>query len=380
MASARYDIACVFWGESFSRFFLDYCVASLLAPNNAPALSETASLRLLIVTTEADWRTLEKAPHIREISQYAEIAPQFLSEHTNGDKYARMSEGHRICLALSEKDQARACVLCPDALLSDGALMEIHRSLEKGAVMVLAPAMRFDESGAIEQIERFREPAQESGTGPLVAAPRQLVGAVIDSLHHETLSHIWGTPAFSAFPVHWIYRLKHARGLLVHTYSWAPLAIDFKRLLNHDMTTLNEWTMDGDYVFKNCPNEDFLDVIEDSDRLFYVSLSAATERERVTAKNWMPRTAFRSSFFSAAMDPLKRSLFQRPILIHAEPLVVSELEAGNTTFEEVLSLTERPPRAIELLFFKYFGFGYSSVFSHLKDWITANILSLGKQP
>jgi hypothetical protein len=367
--TAQYDIVVVFWGEAFSARFFRFCLASLLAPGNIPALSEASIVRLVPVTRAADWQEVSDHPLVREVAEWVEVEPIFFSPEETRDKYAAMSLGHAIALERAYSCRRRCIPVCPDALLSDGALMEIHRALEEGAVMVLAPALRFSEDGN----ERLSGALERAGGGRLALAPRALVSAVIEAPHHETRAHFWGAKNFSAFPVHCLWRLPRARGLLVHTYSWAVIGINLPVLPAHDLSTLDHWTMDGDYVYRNCSDPDALDIVDDSDRLFYVSLTCEAERSLQKGRNPMPYLSLRVSHFSTLMDPLKRMLFRRRVVIHGEPTDTRELDVIGAEASRVLSRVNHPPTKLEHLLWRFFARGMTGFRTHWSDWITSRL-------
>ena len=45
----------VFWGAVYRGYFTDLLLASLLSPNNIPALNRDRHNKFLIVTTRPDW-------------------------------------------------------------------------------------------------------------------------------------------------------------------------------------------------------------------------------------------------------------------------------------------------------------------------------------
>jgi hypothetical protein len=54
----RVRLAVTFWGEEYRRYFLDFCLASLLAPGNIPAITDKTAAWLLIATNDRDWSAL----------------------------------------------------------------------------------------------------------------------------------------------------------------------------------------------------------------------------------------------------------------------------------------------------------------------------------
>src|SRR3954452_12718724 len=51
----------VVWGEAFVNFFLEFCLPTLLAPNNIPAIRHRAGSRFVLHTHESDLPVIERS-------------------------------------------------------------------------------------------------------------------------------------------------------------------------------------------------------------------------------------------------------------------------------------------------------------------------------
>ena len=98
-------LGVVFWGETFRDFFLDFCLPSLLAPGNIPAIENRAESSFLICTTEAEWRQVKAhracaalETHIRAVHLPYEMPSP------GENRMAAMSRGHEaIARAMHER-------------------------------------------------------------------------------------------------------------------------------------------------------------------------------------------------------------------------------------------------------------------------------------
>ena len=61
--------------------------------------------------------------------------------------------------------------------------------------------------------------------------------------------------------------------LLFHTLNWAPVLVDYKNLFHHDTQTFDEWTIDGDYIYKNFPDPQKIRIVKNSDEFAMVSFT-----------------------------------------------------------------------------------------------------------
>ena len=58
---------------------------------------------------------------------------------------------------------------------------------------------------------------------------------------------------------------------MLHSLSWAPLLLDYGAVGDHDTSTFDQWTLDGDYLFNNSGNMKKIHVVQDSDEIFLAS-------------------------------------------------------------------------------------------------------------
>jgi hypothetical protein len=164
-----------------------------------------------------------------------------------------------------------------------------------------------------------------SATGtPLVISGRQMAYAAVNGFHSETLAYEWDAPGLMAIsPAAW-WRVPGEDGVVLHSLSWAPLLIDYGAIIDHDTSTFDQWTLDGDYLFNNAGSINKLHAVQDSDEIFLASWGPLSERpvkktrfpfDRILAGHF-----FRQSFYSGFFDPLKRKIFFLPVRWHSKPL------------------------------------------------------------
>jgi len=86
----------VFWGAKHRGYFVDYCLASMLAPGNVPALVDKAGSRFLVCTTADDWQALQADPLFRRLAEL--IAVELVEidfPASDENKMNVMSRGHK---------------------------------------------------------------------------------------------------------------------------------------------------------------------------------------------------------------------------------------------------------------------------------------------
>lgn len=324
MTAATHPVyfAVVFWGARFREYFLDYCLAGLLAPGNIPTLGSDPSNKFLIATRPEDWQALQEAPLFGALSNH--ISPEFIeipSCPPGVSGCAHMGFGHRAVCDRAYRDQARLVIVTPDSLLSDGAVGRLLERNERGEKLIMVAALRFAEEPFFERLRKLRI---ITGPGQPIAAPsRAMVAAALEALHPETLRFQWDNGIFPPYLVTvpsaaWWYA---PHGLLVHSLSWAPLLMDYSALGTHDLRPLEEMTLDGHYYFVNFGDQK-IGIVDDSDEIFYVGWSPTAEpgeflNTRPLLGTLGKGARFRRCFYSRTFDPLRRRAFFTPVRWHA---------------------------------------------------------------
>jgi hypothetical protein len=313
----------VFWGREHRIYFLRLCLASLLSKGNIPALSKNAGHRMVIATTREDWDAIQAHPTFRHMKKY--IEPLFLKLERPGpddSKMLAMSKGHKLASTRAFDDKAMGVYLTPDLVLTDGSVAALDLLSRDGAKVVMCAAVRFAWETCIPEMRRrFDMKAGKALTLP----PRELCEVALNSLHSETMRYNWEKSYFVNMPIVCYWDVPKGEGVVVHSFSWAPLLVNYAALESHDTKTFDEWTLDGDYIYRNFPNKDDVYVVTDSDEIMLVSFTRESElhfklkRSLLKIGPWakgIKQLLLRRLFFSHIMDPLKRDLFPTKVRWH----------------------------------------------------------------
>src|SRR5277367_2963882 len=143
------------WGERFTDLLLNFCVASLLSPNNIPALLNSGN-KFLVATTDEDWERMQSQPIFQLLEQY--IDPVFIRIPpcpSGANKYLHMGIGHKLATHMAFDDRAYAAVLTPDMMVSDGTVAALQRHAVNGIQVVLTAALRFGEEPLFEHLKQM---------------------------------------------------------------------------------------------------------------------------------------------------------------------------------------------------------------------------------
>jgi hypothetical protein len=336
----------VLWGERFRDYFLDFCLPSLLSPNNIPALDTRRGSKFLICSTPEDWSAMERTAIFGVLKRYVEpVLVEIPLPEPGRSGCEHMGIGHKKAMDLAFRNKAYGVLVTPDYMMSDGSIAALERHAASGKRLVLVAALRFGEEPLFENLASLGviEPGRRlSAQGaPLVVSGRQLVAAGIRSFHSEVIRYGWESPCFSDFPAACWWPVPGGDGIVVHSMSWGALLMDYASLDDHDTTCLEKWTFDGDYLYNNFGTRmSDIHVVTDSDEIMQASWAPLSDRalplDRIPSRNgfWgemVKGGILRNTVLSKVFDPLKRRLLFVPVCWHSRPLSPAWQDAERKT-------------------------------------------------
>jgi hypothetical protein len=268
----RLYLAVTFWGHEYRRYFVDYCLTSLLAPGNIPNISDKASARLLIATTDRDWEELQREPAFVAVQKFigVEHLPFTGTSDAHGRRMFAMSEGHKLLARQMFAERAQGVFIYPDMISATGFLAALERLWRQKFAVVMFMNVRFANEGLLEEITQ-----QRSGRAgdPLVFSPRELVRLTLRHIHSEMERSGFDSYFDDYGSSSYFWNVTRGEDAVFHCGSWIPSLIDYARLSAHDESTLATWTLDGDYVAKNFPDKKEFHYVRDTDELFMISFT-----------------------------------------------------------------------------------------------------------
>jgi hypothetical protein len=269
----RTYIAVVFWGEEFRRYFLDYCLASLMSPGNIPAIQNKSSARLLIATRSDDWEAMQSEPIFIAAKKHiaVEHVPHEAPLKVPPDKKMWiMSQGHKLVTRRLFEDRAHCVMAYPDAVFADGAIGRIEQLALQGYKVVLCIAVRFSNEGLSDELKRSG--LVKRGV-PIDIGTKDLVRLTIKHLHSEAVRLDFESDLDDQGACSFFWVVSPGQDLLFHCVNWAPVLIDYSALSDHDDSTFDNWTFDGDYVARNFSNVNDVYVVRNTSELFLTSFT-----------------------------------------------------------------------------------------------------------
>jgi hypothetical protein len=321
----------VLWGERFREYFLEYCLPSLLAPGNIPSVATRQPSKFLVATRPDDWAAMRTTAIFKRLEShiepvYVEIPP--CPPGRSGCEH--MSIGHKLASEISHSNKAYTVFTYPDSMLSDGAIARVQALAREGKQLVVCTLLRSGEEPLLENLRSRNlipsESRRDSGNA-LVLPARDLAWAAINGLHHETLSFNWEAPYFVVRPTGMWWRVPNEDGLVLHCFNWPPLLLDFAAVEKLDTSTLDHWTIDGDFLYRNIGDSRSIYAIDDSDEAFLTSWAPLTEKlESIRQISFLKSEVMRDlihaaqtrrTYYGPYNDPLRCRLFRRTVRWHS---------------------------------------------------------------
>lgn len=281
------------WGVQYRSYFVDYCLPSLLSPNNLRLLQATCGHKFLICTTEDDWRELQQHPIVADLACHAEptfIAITLPEDSSEAGKFRHMTSTHLLLTEIAHRDRALACQIVPDAMYSDGTIDTILRHAATGAHAVLAMALRMDEEKLFAELRGAGLVAARSSSEPgqqIVLRPRSVVGLAVRSLYYDNLSYDWDRDDFAYWPCFCLWRVPGRDEFLVHSAYFAYILLDFAAVEQHNTHSFAVASIENSWLSDNFPDPGRVRVLQDSDDAMVLSWTAqpkhlpARQRRRV---------------------------------------------------------------------------------------------------
>jgi hypothetical protein len=338
----RIYLAITFWGEEYRRYFLDYCLASLLAPGNIPAITDKAAARLLIATNERDWAALQAEPTFLAVKSWISIEHVPFDEAAYANSHGKMlvmSQAHKRLAERMFEDRANGTFIYPDMIAATGFIAKLQQLRERGYSVVMFMNVRFANEALLGEL---KERGLLSPGEPVALAGKELARLTIRHMHSEMKRSAFESDCddFGCSSFFWV--VAPDTDILFHCGSWIPSLIDYGSIKRPDYSTFEYCTLDGDYVARNLTDSNSVYFVRDTSELFMISFTpevivnyplAPVLRYRIPRLRTSLKivAAHRFLYQQSTMDWLIKQQFRLPI----------RFRGGDSTEREWLSAERR---------------------------------------
>ena len=269
------------WGETHSAYCVHFFCASLLSPNNLPALARDHSIHIAVFTTDETEKALRAEPLFCRLEEYATIdvvhysadlvgyraameagygreqvhysANSLAFYYERNCKFALMSCAHYVALAAGRATDAFVSCLVADLVLNDGALPAMANRMS-GADAVLAHAIQMHGKVLRPLLEQqFRE-----ADGVLRLSPDSCAKLVIEHIPVDNLADA-GRSIDPPLRIAW--RVGDD-GLLIHGNHYHPFLLRPKAF-DHPLR-LSIDPVDSRFIDRTSLDESRIEIVQDT--------------------------------------------------------------------------------------------------------------------
>jgi hypothetical protein len=128
-AKKRVALICTVWGANFLEFFCEYCLASLLAPNNLPWASTAYDLTFMLYTQETDLARLQGDENFRRVSELVKVEFVFLETLSPAARQGHWVQWQHATQRFEEF--SAFVIVIPDCVYSNSLLQKVFGCLER---------------------------------------------------------------------------------------------------------------------------------------------------------------------------------------------------------------------------------------------------------
>lgn len=329
-----------FWGRRYRDYFVDYCLPSLLAPDNIPRLRAEDGHCFLIATPPEDWEQIAHLPIMEKLRPFA--TPTLIETPAPLDtSYEAILRHQTFSLKrLFEAAYARngfGCAVWPDTMTSNGFVAAMQRWIEAGYHIVMHPTVRLAEEGVLADLRAMKllpEDRRLSRTGEAIAvAPRVVAALSVRHLHPDLEVMEEGHPRQPLYPPYRFWRVPHRNGIILHNFFATPVLMDFAAVPPDHAACLEHKDWESVYIGRNFSSSGGLYVVADSDESGILSITPAAVQQ--SALRSIPRLGARllpayallcnlrgaiASYCRPERDIVRRDMFRVSVRWHADDL------------------------------------------------------------
>jgi SAM-dependent methyltransferase len=326
------------WGSRFVARFLEFCLPTLLAPGNIPALAAELPCRFVLLSRENELRLIESHPVWQQLEALCAVEIQPIDDLiTESNHTATITLAFERVLRQAGSAVRETCFifLMSDYLVADGSLKNVLAAVRNGADAVLVGNFQVTAEEFVPLLRAEFDPASTE----IVLPARRLIQWSLGHLHEATAANIvnFGL-AHNAHTNRLFWRVDE-NTLIGRFYLMHPIAI---HPLVEDFVVGSSW--DYSFVPELCPSGRVA-VLGDSDDYLVVELQRrGYENENLRAG---PVTAQEVAHGLAEWATAQhRANAQQSLVFHAAelPLTLAEfMRQAGAFVEDVQRLLVTPP-------------------------------------
>ena len=253
------------WGYQFIGRFLEFCLPTLLAPNNIPAIARELPCRFVLLSSVADEPIIRSHPAWRKLERHCVCEIRSIDDLiTQGNHTATITLAFERALRQSGDAMRDTCFifLMSDYLVADGSLKTVLRMIAAGAGAVLAGNFQIIAEDAAPLLRQRLDLESHE----IVLPPRELLRWSFAHLHPATVANIVNFGLTHNAHTNRLFWRVDESCLIGRFYLMHPIAIHPE---TSDFVVGSSW--DYSFVPELCPSGNIA-ALTDSDDYLVVEL------------------------------------------------------------------------------------------------------------
>jgi hypothetical protein len=177
------------WGRRFVEQFLEFCLPTLMAPGNIPALARMLPCEMVVLTSVADESTFRKHPLWQQLGRICRATVKHIDDLiTDGNHSTTITLAYAQMVREAGDEMLDTCFifLVSDYVVADGSLRTVLARLMDGASGVLAGNFQVIAEDAVDSLRLGLGQTPKA----LAIPPRKLLKWAFSHLHPATVANI----------------------------------------------------------------------------------------------------------------------------------------------------------------------------------------------
>ncbi|WP_432738080.1 radical SAM protein [Maridesulfovibrio sp. FT414] len=268
-----FNVITVVWGQEYVDLYINYVLQTIIGDRNIGSLSRDRRALFVLYTTLDGWDRIKRSRYFDLLLTYVDFRAYMVPENCfkSVDKYESMTRCHKHALRSAVLDGARLVILAPDVIFSEGTFEYLYSKSYDGCKAVLVGGLIADRSKVLKEISTRLDCAADT---PVSFPSRELCKLAIANLHKNDEDCFASLDGVSSWPSRMFWRVSND-GIVAHYFHRHPLMLKVDECLDFDKSI--DYGLLGPLVH----DLDSMCIVNDSDDIMVMGLSAPAEAERV---------------------------------------------------------------------------------------------------